>query len=483
MKRLQALVGLLCLSALSALSQNEVDALRFSNTQVPGTARSLGMGGAFGALGADMSSFWINPGGIGLFRRGGLEMTLAVSDQTARSVYEGDTYRDGRTNLTIQSIGLNSTRQIENSSWKSYTVGFAHGKQQNFHERVRISGSAMNATLLSVFAAQANGTSPGDLITEFPFGAGLAWEAYAIDPLDPDALTYKPAAGNGEVLQDKRMNRSGSMSETAFAMGGNYEDWLYVGGSVSFHGISFSEEANYGERFFQSTDLSSFRFREDLRVSGTGVGLKLGTVIRATPWLRLGAAWHSRIRYGLTDTYSAEMRSSFLTGPDEGYESPINVSSYSLRAPARAVLSAAFILGNAGVVSADYEYTNFSGIRMSGTQLNNYDFAAENETIEAIYRGTHKVRAGVELRAAESWRVRFGSQYAQSPFARGVNSNSSQLTYSIGGGYRYNAFFADIAALYIRRSEDYFLFDPAVVSAASIRTDRVAIMISGGLRF
>ena len=54
-------------------AQSEIDALRYSLTQRPATARSFGMGSSFGALGADLSSFGTNPGGIGLYKRSGME--------------------------------------------------------------------------------------------------------------------------------------------------------------------------------------------------------------------------------------------------------------------------------------------------------------------------------------------------------------------------------------------------------------------------
>ena len=40
---------------VAALAQNEIDALRYSQTMQGSTARSLSMGGSFGALGGDIS--------------------------------------------------------------------------------------------------------------------------------------------------------------------------------------------------------------------------------------------------------------------------------------------------------------------------------------------------------------------------------------------------------------------------------------------
>ena len=52
MKRLFPLV-IIMLLPLDLLGQNQVDALRYSQTYSGGTARSVALGGAFGALGGD----------------------------------------------------------------------------------------------------------------------------------------------------------------------------------------------------------------------------------------------------------------------------------------------------------------------------------------------------------------------------------------------------------------------------------------------
>ncbi len=49
-------------------AQNEIDALRYSSSDLSGTARYTGMGGAFGALGGEFSGLSSNPGGIGMYQ-------------------------------------------------------------------------------------------------------------------------------------------------------------------------------------------------------------------------------------------------------------------------------------------------------------------------------------------------------------------------------------------------------------------------------
>ena len=49
-------------------AQTHYDAVRNIGNELNGTARFVGMGGAMGALGADISVMGTNPAGIGLFR-------------------------------------------------------------------------------------------------------------------------------------------------------------------------------------------------------------------------------------------------------------------------------------------------------------------------------------------------------------------------------------------------------------------------------
>jgi hypothetical protein len=54
-------------SSCSILAQDITDAVRYSMDDIQGTARFRAMGGAFGALGGDMSAVNINPAGSVIF--------------------------------------------------------------------------------------------------------------------------------------------------------------------------------------------------------------------------------------------------------------------------------------------------------------------------------------------------------------------------------------------------------------------------------
>lgn len=65
--------------SLPLSAQGEVDALRFSREDLYGTARSMAMGGAFGALGGDLTGVNINPAGIAVYRSSEVVGTVNLS--------------------------------------------------------------------------------------------------------------------------------------------------------------------------------------------------------------------------------------------------------------------------------------------------------------------------------------------------------------------------------------------------------------------
>ena len=64
----QKLLILALLISFSAQAQNELDAFRYSNNSMFGTARSTALSGAMGSLGGDFSILSYNPAGLGMYQ-------------------------------------------------------------------------------------------------------------------------------------------------------------------------------------------------------------------------------------------------------------------------------------------------------------------------------------------------------------------------------------------------------------------------------
>ncbi len=105
MKKIAVIVSMLIGINYSS-AQNEFDALRYSNVEFFGDARFNAMGGSFGALGANMSSISVNPGGIGVYKSSDISFTPAFFYNYSESKADGNTVSDGRLNFHFSNVGF-----------------------------------------------------------------------------------------------------------------------------------------------------------------------------------------------------------------------------------------------------------------------------------------------------------------------------------------------------------------------------------------
>ena len=103
-KKIFALVALL-VNAI-AFTQNDVDAMRYSQTSSYGDARFMAMGGAFGSLGANVSCMNFNPAGIAMYRKGELVITPGLQFQSASANHYGTSSSDFSSKLSLSNIGF-----------------------------------------------------------------------------------------------------------------------------------------------------------------------------------------------------------------------------------------------------------------------------------------------------------------------------------------------------------------------------------------
>ena len=84
-------------NGLTSFAQDTYDAARFASSDLNGTARFVGMGGALSALGGDISVMGTNPAGTALFRKNEASFTFGAimtsdgalgHDATRMSIYQ-----------------------------------------------------------------------------------------------------------------------------------------------------------------------------------------------------------------------------------------------------------------------------------------------------------------------------------------------------------------------------------------------------------
>lgn len=472
-------MGLLC--ALHGYSQNDIDAMRYSQLTFGGTARFNSMAGSMGALGGDISTLSFNPAGIGIFRKSELSISPSVFFQGTSSTYRNVNSSDSRLNFNLGNIGLVATFKLRDtaSGWRSLNFGFGYNRTNNFYNRVSINGNNTTSSLLDTYVADANGQNPSSFDA---FSTDLAYQTYLINPISKtDTTHYNHVIKHYGERQSKSIESKGSMGETDLSFGGNYRDVFFVGASLGIVNARYSEDFVYSETDEKDTikGFKSFTLKQFLDSKGSGINFKLGVIVKATDWLRLGAAIHTPTRISMNDIYSNSMKSDVEKYKYEA-ASPEGNFNYSIITPFRAMGSVGFIINKFGLLNVDYEYVNYKNARLTSSPN---VFGDVNTYIRNQYTSAQNLRIGGEVRFDP---ICFRAGYALygSPFKSGLNEKANRTSYTAGIGYRKNVFFVDFAFVYNTHTDYSYLYDPffndAVVKNKYVSNSYVLTL---GLRF
>lgn len=479
----------------------EADALRYSQDILGGTARFAAMGGAFCAVGGDLSTLGYNPAGIAVYTKSQLEITPGITMQSTNSTYNGTSTTSQSNVATLQSLGFVATGKVRKRSkddvggWKSYNFGIAYNRLNNFNDNVTVQGYTNQSTLLDDITSEANGTNYNNLE---PFKLGAAWNAYLLDTVaGTNGSQYfniiQPSlnAGDGNILQTENINTTGSMGETDITFGGNYNDKLFIGGTLGIVDADYNLTDTYTEQA-EYTDaeygFNNFTYTQNLSTSGTGYNFKLGFIYRILDWLRVGGAINSPTFFSMTDNYSTNWVANYIASPytgsggqvsTDGYGNLLGATTsynYNLTTPMKAIAGAAVIINNQGLLSADYEYVNYSTINLNSGDLGSEYTTPLDNAISQDFIQANNLRFGFEwVLYPVSFRLGYaiyGNPYNENT----VGYTSIRNTYSAGIGLKVNNVSFDLAYTLLQYSEQYQMYSEA--SPSTLKTNISNIIFS-----
>jgi len=200
--------------------------------------------------------------------------------------------------------------------------------------------------------------------------------------------------------------------------------------------------------------LNNYQFRQYLATHGYGINLKLGMIYRVADWVRLGAAFHTPTFYSMTDEYSSTLQAKFDNGYAYTAISPAGVYDYNLTSPMRAIGSVAFIVGKSGLISADYEFVDYSEANFDAPD---FSFSSANDAIQRKYTASGNLKIGTEWKY-QNFSFRGGYAMYGSPFSSAYKTPGADMSkncYSIGMGMRDHDYFIDFAYVFTQGTE-YF---------------------------
>jgi hypothetical protein len=432
-----------------------MDLYQFSLQRQASTARIAGLGGAFGALGADAGGVGVNPAGLGTFRKTTIQLSPAMYNQQSTGTYLGNLAEDGRSRVTFNNVGFVFAKQptSKGTKWKQVNYGFTMNRYHNFLSEQRYNAVNPNSSMLDYFLEEAN-TGSTYFPEDYPFTSAMAYDVGLIYPSIPgnNSTDFFSLVPTGGVRQSEQIRSTGSTTDYSFSVGGNYDNKLYVGGGIGLMSSSFSTTETYREEDFMDSifDFKDFTISRRLAADMDGFVFRLGTIFQPIQWFRLGISYESPVRYTVAEDYRTSLEANFDSVPTYAFvESPLfEPFIYRYRSPGRTTFSAAVLFGGKGLLSFDYDYVPNDQLRAIASNNETALWAVGvNQSVANLFRGSNNFRAGGEF-VLGPLALRAGYAYWGSPYRAGVNTSGGdwvQHDISLGAGARFDQFMLDLS--------------------------------------
>jgi len=487
-------------SSLSAFAQDPEDILRLSWFAPNGTPRSNALGGAMGSLGGDMSSSHINPAGLGFYKSSELLFTTKFSNKSNSIDYFNSNSTISDRKFNFGNIGIVLADGQKKNNWTSTAFSISYTQIADYNNHYSFGGKNTYSSFSEKFADQLydSESSLTDAQQNFIYGSSLAIHSKIVNPIydaNGNITDYRTAIPIGAINQNSDVVTSGGYNELAIGWGGNIEDKLYLGASLTMPMINFSKSNYFGEEGY-------FDFYENTSSKGFGLGAKLGVIYKAEPYLRFGFTYHTPQFINFRDAINSEMVSNQFPNGLSSYDLMNNYQNinyplsydYSMATPSKVIVSSSYFFANPtkptqplGFVSADIEWINYAGTHFYSND-NDQDVVAYynnlNAVVKNIYKNNFNFKIGSEIKLNGNWMARAGTAFYGSPY-QDESLKASYWVLSGGIGYRTEKRFIDFTIMNTMMKDAIFPYRLSEKNSyyAAFKGNQLMFNIGYGIRF
>ena len=530
LNRLLSLVSL-CSILGTLQAQTSYEASSLLDTDLSGTARYVGMGGAMSALGTDMSTMSTNPAGTALNRRWDIAFSLGGNWATQHSQTNVGSMRAFSSYASLGNAGVVVTTEVSDERpLRFVNFGFNYRNVKRFGDKMSMEAHLGGLSQTGQMARQVwdNRALPDigiEGITPSHFDAGNSESFYEknyyaspwvgwLTLLGTDARLVNAAALNegGYPYAESgnyRESLHGGVNACDFNLSVNLLDAVYLGVTFTTYDVDRALESVYSERLVDA----SYTLTNYYRTMGTGYDFKFGAIVRpfSESSFRVGLSASTPTVYTLRDWNSAIIESEFtlrdasetavetvlhgINTWDEAAYGRDYVTDYTMMSPAKFNVSLGGTIARSWALGAEYEYTDYSKIRLY--EVDGMENIAMNEHTRDIFTGHHTLRLGVE-KVFGRFYTRAGYNYLTGGYKRdawkmipvnSVQTNTaytnlrSTSNYTCGIGYRGDVYYIDAAMLYGVQLADFYPFDDSELKATTLSRNLIKGAVTIGMRF
>ena len=522
MKRKFITLGLVLL-ATQMNAQDIYKTEMLSSSDLNGTARYVGMGGAMNALGANLSTMGVNPAGIGFFRSSDVSMTGSVLiEPNAKEMMDVNKAR-----ASFDQIGFVYAAKM-GGGLQFVNFGFNYQKSRNMKNFINVSNfktgglsqtwEMMDLSFVNNRWLDLNKEDDRNLTTPLTC---LGYDTQMLLPeYDSEGKVTNYIPVESESYDYQRV-QWGGINSYDFNLSLNWDNSVYAGITLGVKDVDIHTGTYYQEMVLdENRNTHPYFMANEEALTGTGFDLALGIILRPieTSPFRIGFSVKTPTWYDVKSDAYLYMKSPFATEQAEFTEADVDVvgNEYKVRTPWKVNLSMATTIGKYLALDAEYEYSKHPGAKISyfsyddyGYYSNGDDDRALNQEIRQSLKGVSTFKVGAEARLTNNLYARAGYNYVSAPFKKNaflnLFTNSSSYFYNVntdyvnlgatqratcGLGYKFKHLYADIAYQYQTQSGDVYTFHvPEENSmknqfkAAKVDLNRHNIMLSVGYKF
>ena len=498
------------LASLSMQAQDTyVNHTMVNTTDVIGTARYVGMGGAMGALGADMSTISLNPAGIAMFRRSDISLTAG-----ARWQADNHTGNYSSARGSFDQVGFVTTLHTDGESLKYCNFAFNYQKKADFRhtfiaDNFNTGGLSIVDQMLHVADAVGWKCNTSSTSTTWempsPLGDALAY-AGVIGAKDKDG---KKVLDGIKASENELMKHTmGGLHSFDFNFSGNHRDRVYWGATLGVDYLNYEEDVVYSENCsFDKISQGWYDLNAYKRVYGVGVNGKFGMIFRPieeSP-LRLAFALETPTFYSLKMNASDDVK--WRETGRKGYAD--TWLDYRLISPWRFRLAAAYTIGAYAAIDVDYEYAMYNRTRVGydeGGYYDRFSSTISDRDLNAFTRnqmhGVHSLKVGAEFKLAPELALRIGYNVYSNAFKSDayrqhdtsatavscatttdyVNAGAVNII-TLGVGYKFKHAYLDFAYKYRKQGGDSYAFQYEGLQPVDVNLSSHQMFVTLGYKF
>ncbi len=522
--------------SMSAMAQETYQDTKLTESQLTGTARYVGMGGAMEALGADISTISTNPAGVGLFRKSQVLVSAGVMAQSGAENYTSLSgnridFNGKKSHPTFDQIGIVWSPKLKGNNY--INLAFNYHKSADFGQILNAAntlktydenGQERYASQNKLSAAKYAWIKDNNFSQD---AASALWSA-----VDDGYLTAFGA--NSDATQMNYLNsdlflygqyQHGYIGEYDFNISGSINNRVWLGLTIGLHDVHYNSNSLYSENLENGAIADS---KEQVKIDGTGFDVKAGVIFRPvedSPF-RIGAYINTPVFYDLTTHNDNDMSVYYVqNNGQEAYPSIKPASAdydFRLNTAWKAGLSLGHTVGSSLALGATYEYAWYDHMdnRIKDGGYYDYDYYYEtsssdeemNANTRSALKGVSTLKLGLEYKPVSMLSLRIGYNYVSAMFNkdgyRDVTVYSPGVAYATstdytnwkstnrftcGVGFNYQNLFIDLAYQYSAQKGDFYPFMSyednnssefdSVAPATQVENNRHQLLMTVGYKF